>query len=95
VACLKYVTCDYLSLAVLGRGSVSAPCRPAAIRTVAQAWKGTVVPLEWEGEVVIYMMYKYSVLTSQGTYYVSATKPNRLILFGETVAEVYSGTHHR
>jgi hypothetical protein len=27
-----------------------------------------------------------TVLTSQETHYVSATKPNRLMLFGETVA---------
>jgi hypothetical protein len=32
---------------------------------------------------------KYSVRTSQETYYLSATKPNRLMLFSETVA-VYS-----
>jgi hypothetical protein len=31
-------------------------------------------------------MYKNSVRTSQETCYVSATKPNRLMLFGETVA---------
>jgi hypothetical protein len=29
---------------------------------------------------------KFSVRTSQETYYVSATKPNRLMLFRETVA---------
>jgi hypothetical protein len=32
------------------------------------------------------MIYKYSVRKSQETHYVSATKPSRLILFGETVA---------
>jgi hypothetical protein len=31
-------------------------------------------------------MYKNSVRTSQETHYVSATKPNRLMLFKETVA---------
>jgi hypothetical protein len=30
--------------------------------------------------------YKYPVRTRQETHYVSATEPNRLILFGETVA---------
>jgi hypothetical protein len=37
-------------------------------------------------------MYKNSVRTSQETHYVSATKPNRLMLFGETVA-VYCENH--
>jgi hypothetical protein len=32
------------------------------------------------------MTYKYSVRTSQETHYVSATKPNRLMPFRETVA---------
>jgi hypothetical protein len=34
----------------------------------------------------------YIVLTSQETHYVSATEPNRLMLFGETVA-VYCENH--
>jgi hypothetical protein len=33
-----------------------------------------------------YIIYKNSVRTSQETHYVSATKPNRLMLFRETVA---------
>jgi hypothetical protein len=33
-----------------------------------------------------------SVLTSQETHYVSTTKPNRLMLFGETVV-VYCENH--
>jgi hypothetical protein len=37
-------------------------------------------------------MYKNSVRTSQETQYISATKPNRLMLFGETAA-VYCETH--
>jgi hypothetical protein len=37
-------------------------------------------------------IYKNSVRNSQETHYVSATKPNRLILFRETVA-VYCGNH--
>jgi hypothetical protein len=37
-------------------------------------------------------IYKNSVRTSQETHYVSATKPNPLILFGETVA-VYCENH--
>jgi hypothetical protein len=37
-------------------------------------------------------LYKNSVRTSQETHYVSATKPNRLMLFGETVA-VYCENH--
>jgi hypothetical protein len=37
-------------------------------------------------------MYINSVRTSQETHYVSATKANRLMLFGETVA-VYSENH--
>jgi hypothetical protein len=36
------------------------------------------------------VIYTNSFRTSQGTYYVSATKPNRLMLFRETVA-VYCG----
>jgi hypothetical protein len=40
-------------------------------------------------------MYKNSVRTSQETHYVSATKPNRLGLFGETVAVYYENhTEH-
>jgi predicted Zn-dependent protease with MMP-like domain len=38
------------------------------------------------------MVYKNSVRTSQETHYVSATKPNRLMLFTETVA-VYCENH--
>jgi hypothetical protein len=37
-------------------------------------------------------IYKYSVRTSQETHYVSATKPNRLMLLGETIA-VYCENH--
>jgi hypothetical protein len=37
-------------------------------------------------------MYKNSVRTSQETHYISATKHNRLMLFGETVA-VYCENH--
>jgi hypothetical protein len=40
----------------------------------------------------IYVKYKDSVRTSQETYYVSATKPNQLMLFRETVA-VYCENH--
>jgi hypothetical protein len=36
--------------------------------------------------------YKNSVRTSQETHYVSATKPNRLVLFIETIA-VYCENH--
>jgi hypothetical protein len=35
------------------------------------------------------MIYINSVRTSQETHYVSATEPNRLMLFGETVAGYY------
>jgi translation initiation factor IF-1 len=37
-------------------------------------------------------IYKNPVRTSQETHYVSATEPNRLMLFGETVA-VYCENH--
>jgi hypothetical protein len=37
-------------------------------------------------------IYTNPVLTSKETYYVSTTKPNRLVLFGETVA-VYCENH--
>jgi hypothetical protein len=37
-------------------------------------------------------IYKNPIRTSQETHYVSATEPNRLMLFGETVA-VYCETH--
>jgi hypothetical protein len=36
--------------------------------------------------------HTHTVRTSQETYYVSATEPNRLMLFGETVA-VYCENH--
>jgi hypothetical protein len=35
---------------------------------------------------LLYVIYKNSVRTSQETHYVSATEPNRLMLFRETVA---------
>jgi hypothetical protein len=38
------------------------------------------------------IIYKNSASTSQETHYVSTTKPNRLMLFGETVA-VYCENH--
>jgi hypothetical protein len=38
------------------------------------------------------ILYKNTVRTSQETYYVYATKPNRLMLLRETVA-VYSENH--
>jgi hypothetical protein len=38
------------------------------------------------------MIYRKPVRTSQETHYASATKPNRLMLFGETVA-VYCENH--
>jgi hypothetical protein len=38
------------------------------------------------------IIYKNSVRTSQETHYVSTTKPNRLMLFRETVA-VYCENH--
>jgi hypothetical protein len=38
------------------------------------------------------IIYKNSVRTPQETHYVSATKPNRLMLFTETVA-VYCENH--
>jgi hypothetical protein len=38
------------------------------------------------------ILYKDSVRTSQETHYVSTTKTNRLMLFGETVA-VYCENH--
>jgi hypothetical protein len=50
--------------------------------------------LEWEKNTIgltLYrlnfftILYKNSVRTSQETHYVSAAKPNRLMLFGETV----------
>jgi hypothetical protein len=46
------------------------------------------LPPHWR----IFFKYIYSVRTSQETYYVSATKPNRLMLFRETVA-VYCENH--
>jgi hypothetical protein len=38
-------------------------------------------------------MFKYLVRTSQEAHYDSVTKPNRLMLFGETVA-VYRENHN-
>jgi hypothetical protein len=40
----------------------------------------------------VYVIYKNLVRTSQETHYISATKSNQLILFGETVA-VYCENH--
>jgi hypothetical protein len=41
------------------------------------------------------MIYKKSVRTSQETHYISATEPNRLMLFRETVAVCYENrTEH-
>jgi hypothetical protein len=40
----------------------------------------------------LHNLYTYSVRTSQETHYVSNTTPNRLMLFGETVA-VYCENH--
>jgi hypothetical protein len=40
----------------------------------------------------ISIIYTHSIRTLQETYYVSAAKPNRLMLFGETVA-VYCENH--
>jgi hypothetical protein len=44
------------------------------------------------GQNVEFWCVKDSVCTSQETHYVSATKTNRLMLFGETVA-VYFENH--
>jgi predicted component of type VI protein secretion system len=42
-----------------------------------------------------YVIYKNSFRTSQETRYVTATKPNRLMLFRETVAVSYENhTEH-
>jgi hypothetical protein len=43
-------------------------------------------------QIHLKIVYKNSVRTSQETHYVSATKPNQLMLFGETVA-VYCENH--
>jgi hypothetical protein len=43
-------------------------------------------------EFILNSIYKNSVRTSQEAHYVSTTKPNRLMLFGETVA-VYFENH--
>jgi hypothetical protein len=52
------------------------------------AVKGNSRCLLWEpyGTHKYTLVYKNSVRTSQETHYVSATKPNRLLLFRETVA---------
>jgi hypothetical protein len=42
--------------------------------------------------ILIQIVYKNSVRTSQETHYVSATETNRLMLFGETIA-VYCENH--
>jgi hypothetical protein len=44
------------------------------------------------GQNAEFQCVKNSVRTSQETYYVSVTKPNRLMLYGETVA-VYRENH--
>jgi hypothetical protein len=45
----------------------------------------TLLHMGVRGVKIIQLIYKNPVLTSQETYYVSAKKLNRLILFGETV----------
>jgi hypothetical protein len=42
--------------------------------------------------MLVFLLHKNSVHTSQGTHYASATKPNRSVMFGETVA-VYCENH--
>jgi hypothetical protein len=42
--------------------------------------------------MMVILVYKNSVRMSQETHYISATKPNRLMLFRETVA-VYCESH--
>jgi hypothetical protein len=49
-------------------------------------------PLWREDGNFLCIIYKHSVHTSQEIHYVSATKPNRLMLFRETVA-VYCENH--
>jgi hypothetical protein len=43
-------------------------------------------PLVPQGPNLFFVMNKISARTTQETHYVSATKPNWLMLFGETVA---------
>jgi hypothetical protein len=47
---------------------------------------------EHTGALCVGRIYSNSVRTSQEALYVSATKPNRLLLFGETVV-VYCENH--
>jgi hypothetical protein len=56
-----------------------------------QAYKCSVI-LTLERQNFLQIVYKNSVRTSQETHYVSATKPNWLMLFGETIA-VYLESH--
>jgi hypothetical protein len=60
--------------------NISQPYRPPRPIT------GIVLPC------LLYIIYIYSVRTSQKTHYVSATETNRLMLFGGTVA-VYCENH--
>jgi hypothetical protein len=50
------------------------------------------VTRNWVLSIKIILVHKDSARTSQETRYVSATKPNRLMLFRETVA-VYCEIH--
>jgi hypothetical protein len=59
---------------------------------ILQFWTGFIIPLKCEHHLNNRPLFKHSVRTSQETHYVSATKPNRLMLFRETVA-VYCENH--
>jgi predicted Zn-dependent protease with MMP-like domain len=52
----------------------------------------TYVFIEVGPQIKLYGLYENSVRTSQETHYVSATKPNRLMLFREMIS-VYCENH--
>jgi hypothetical protein len=67
--------------AVLARNSNNLKSEGVAVEGPADS-----IPLTLYRLNLIYIIYTNLVHTSHETHYVSATEPNRLMLFGETVA---------
>jgi hypothetical protein len=59
---------------------------------LSPAWDADTVVAQPLKKLPAHIIYINLVRTSQETHYVSTTKPNRLMLFGETVA-VYCESH--
>jgi hypothetical protein len=63
-------------------------------RLAGLRWRYSTPPLHGSfKDWFFYIMCKISVRTSQETHYISATKPNRLMLFRETLAVLLCESH--